>query len=90
MRVDRGLHLDREAMPGFGAQLMCTIIAGHLARAEQSAPQAGRLLAGPRDVFGVAATVALDAVRRQFQHTVRQSGKEMPVVGHEQHRALEA
>jgi tripartite-type tricarboxylate transporter receptor subunit TctC len=47
-----------------------------------------RLLAGARDVFGVAAAVLVDAVGRQLQHAVGQRGQEVPVVRDEQHRAL--
>ena len=52
------------------------------------APQPRRLVAGARDVFGIAAAIVVDAVGRQFQHAVGQRGQEVPVVRDEQHGAL--
>ena len=58
------------------------------ARPVGSAAQAGRLVAGARHVFRVAAAVLVDALGRQLQHPVGQRGQEVPVVRDEQHGAL--
>ena len=50
--------------------------------------EAGRFVAGARDVFRVAAVIAMNALGRQLQHAVGQRGEEAPVVRNEQHRAL--
>ena len=50
--------------------------------------QPRRLVAGARDVFGVAAAVLVDALGRQLQHAVGQRGEEVPVVRDEQHGAF--
>ena len=46
----------------------------------RSTPQAGRLLAGARHIFGVAAAILVNALGRQFQHPVGQCSEEVPVV----------
>ena len=63
----------------------------HLKKADGNpplTPQPRRFLPGARDIFGIAAAIGVDAVRRQFQHAVRQRGEKMPVMRHEQHGAL--
>lgn len=52
------------------------------------APQPRRLMPAAGDIFGVAAVILVDALRRQFQHPVRQRGQEVAVMRDEQHRAL--
>lgn len=44
------------------------------------AAQAGRLLAGARHIFRVAAAVLVNAFRRQFQHPVGQCGQEVTIM----------
>src|SRR6185437_11274186 len=53
--------------------------------ARSSAPQARSLMAGARDIFGIAAAIAMDAVGRQLQHAIGERSQEMAVVRHEQH-----
>ena len=54
----------------------------------RSATKAGSLVAGARDVFGVAAAIDVNALGRQFQHPIGQGCQEVPVVRDEQHGAL--
>ena len=50
---------------------------------EALAPQPRRLMAGPRDIFRIAAAVLMDAFRRQLQHAVGERRQKMPVMREE-------
>ncbi len=58
------------------------------ALARLSAAQAWRFLAGALDISGIAAAIAAQPVRRQFQHAVRQSREKMPVLAQQNASAL--
>ena len=46
-------------------------------------------MAGAGDIFGIAAAILVDALRRQLQHAVGKLGEEMAIVRDEEHGAFE-
>jgi hypothetical protein len=58
-------------------------------RATASTPQSRRFLPGARDILAIAAAKLVDAFGRQLEQTIGERGQKMPVMGDEQHRALE-
>src|SRR5208337_5311228 len=50
--------------------------------------QAGRLMSGACDIFGIATVVAMHAFGGQFEHAIGQACEKMPIMRDEEHRAL--
>src|SRR6185437_11810629 len=96
-----GVRAQRSGFGNFSVQGACEKIFAGLWRSILARPapssrarltarmKTRRLVAGPRHVFAVAAAVLMSALGRQLQHAVRERGKEVPVMRHEQHGALE-